>query len=393
MNSIARKTLYVVLAFATLRCGTTDEPNPQPVEPSIVDFSPKSAGPGSLVNITGSNFSTDAGKNIVKFNGLEALVTSATSNTLGVTVPDGNVTGYISVTLNGLTVTSSATFQGTPEVSHFVPKTGPAGTVVILTGINFSPTLANNLVAFNGTSATVTSATTTQLKVVVPAGTTAGPISVTVGSATVTTADAFIPGCKLLTIETNTSFATRTTTYEFNASNQVIKSTIVGSNASLSTYTYDANGRITSTTTTTNGVATTRTYVYDEQNRVASIISGSTIFAHLYNEHGQLVKVQTSPTNYTEYVYPNTTTSGYTTETVVSGTSSSSNYYEYDDKKNPSRDLFPSFNFIPENNWTKQTQGTLVVNSTFTYNAQGYPLTATWSGGATGTFTYTYVCD
>jgi hypothetical protein len=57
-------------------------------------------------------------------------------------------------------------------------------TSVTIRGQGFSPTASANAVQFNGTPATVTSATATTLVVTVPSGATTGPISVTVGGAT-----------------------------------------------------------------------------------------------------------------------------------------------------------------------------------------------------------------
>lgn len=69
-------------------------------------------------------------------------------------------------------------------VTAIAPASGPVGTKVTITGTKFDPTPANNTVLFNTTQATVTAATATSLEVTVPAGATAGVISVTVGGAT-----------------------------------------------------------------------------------------------------------------------------------------------------------------------------------------------------------------
>ena len=76
-------------------------------------------------------------------------------------------------------------------VTTFTPSSGLAGTKVVITGTKFDATPANNTVLFNTTPATVTAATTTSLEVLVPAGATAGVISVTVGTKTVKSASPF----------------------------------------------------------------------------------------------------------------------------------------------------------------------------------------------------------
>lgn len=65
-------------------------------------------------------------------------------------------------------------------ISGISPTNGVAGTEVTISGTNFSPTASENNVAFNGTAATVSSATTTQLVVVVPPGASTGNVTISV---------------------------------------------------------------------------------------------------------------------------------------------------------------------------------------------------------------------
>jgi RHS repeat-associated protein len=73
----------------------------------------------------------------------------------------------------------------------FAPSHGPAGTAVTISGTGFSTTAASNVVKFNGTTATVTAATSTRLEVTVPAGATTGPITVTAPGGSATSSDPF----------------------------------------------------------------------------------------------------------------------------------------------------------------------------------------------------------
>jgi gliding motility-associated-like protein len=66
--------------------------------------------------------------------------------------------------------------QTTPTITSFAPTSGVAGTVVTILGTNFSSTAANNNVFFGATRASVISASTTQLTVLVPNGATYGPL-------------------------------------------------------------------------------------------------------------------------------------------------------------------------------------------------------------------------
>ena len=79
------------------------------------------------------------------------------------------------------------TISGELAIYDFAPKQGPIGTRVTLRGRGFSPNPLTDIVAFSGTSATVVSATTEILVVAVPPGTTNGPISVSVDSASAVT--------------------------------------------------------------------------------------------------------------------------------------------------------------------------------------------------------------
>ena len=82
--------------------------------------------------------------------------------------------------------------SGQPAIFAFVPTHGVTGTQVTLEGQGFSASAANDSVSFNGTTATVLSASTNQLTVDVPNGATTGPISVTVAGQTATSASPFL---------------------------------------------------------------------------------------------------------------------------------------------------------------------------------------------------------
>jgi YD repeat-containing protein len=77
------------------------------------------------------------------------------------------------------------------SLAEFSPNQGAVGSSVALYGSGFNPVLANNTVRFGGVAATVSSATPNQLIVAVPAGAVTGPVAVTVGAATVTSAQPY----------------------------------------------------------------------------------------------------------------------------------------------------------------------------------------------------------
>jgi hypothetical protein len=81
--------------------------------PTITSFSPTYGPIGTTVTITGTNFSTTPGNNIIYFGAVRATVTAATSTSLTITVPAGATYQPITVTANGLTAYSRAPFIAT----------------------------------------------------------------------------------------------------------------------------------------------------------------------------------------------------------------------------------------------------------------------------------------
>jgi len=67
-----------------------------------------------------------------------------------------------------------------PRITDFNPKTGPAGSSIVINGSGFSTTLANNSVSIGGSTATVTQATANSLTVSAPAS--SGVVVVKVGT-------------------------------------------------------------------------------------------------------------------------------------------------------------------------------------------------------------------
>ncbi len=108
------KTWQLVMLFVTgisliMGACKNDIAEPAPVL-SITSFSPTTAPVGTTVTITGTNFNTTAGNNIVTFGTIPATVSVATPTQLVVTVPAGTTDGPISVSANGASATSTAGF-------------------------------------------------------------------------------------------------------------------------------------------------------------------------------------------------------------------------------------------------------------------------------------------
>lgn len=177
--------------------------------PAIIGFTPITGAIGSSVTINGT-FSSTASENVVTFNGVAAIVASATSTQLVVSVPVGATTGKIAVTVRGKIINSLEDFVviAPPTITTITPLSGTIGSTVVITGNYFSLNRSENLVKFNGVIATVTQATSTQLTVTVPTGATTGKIAITVKEKEVVSVDNFI----VINIPTITSFTPLTGT-------------------------------------------------------------------------------------------------------------------------------------------------------------------------------------
>jgi hypothetical protein len=144
--------------------------------PIINSFTPATGIAGTTVNITGTNFT---GVTAVKFGGIAATSFTVNAATSISAVVGNGASGDVSVTTGNGTATRPGFSFGVPSITGFTPATAPVGATVTITGTNFSTTGSENTVFFGAVKATVTASSATQLSVVVPAGATYAPITVT----------------------------------------------------------------------------------------------------------------------------------------------------------------------------------------------------------------------
>ena len=90
--------ILVFVIFGFLSCSKDPQPIPVPV---INSMSPVAGIPKMVVTITGNNFSKNISENSVSFNGVPAIIDSASSSKLVVVVPDGGTTGPVKITTKG----------------------------------------------------------------------------------------------------------------------------------------------------------------------------------------------------------------------------------------------------------------------------------------------------
>jgi len=104
----------ILIVFVSCKKESADEPAP-PSAPVATSLSPASGQPETLITISGTNFSTIANENVVKFNGVVAAVTSASATSLIAKVPVSAGSGLVTVTTPHGT-TSGISFSYIPDL-------------------------------------------------------------------------------------------------------------------------------------------------------------------------------------------------------------------------------------------------------------------------------------
>lgn len=167
--------------------------------PTVTNLNPNT-GPASgttIVTITGTNFSNSG--LVVRFGGVIATSNFINATTIIAVAPaqsaglvDVIVTTAGGVSPNTLADDYTYTGSGVPVITSISPTSGPAGTVVTLTGSGF---IGTTTVTFGGTNASFNVTNNTTLTATVPAGAPGGTIDIRVtngsGTSVNTTADNF----------------------------------------------------------------------------------------------------------------------------------------------------------------------------------------------------------
>lgn len=126
-----KKLIYVFCVsfiFLCISCNKNNNVIPRRVAQvvTIDAISPASGGFDTLVTITGSNFSTLAANNTVRFNGVKAVIQSATTTSIKAIVPVGAGTGPITVATNTSIAVKGPVFTYNPIVTiYFAGNDGP----------------------------------------------------------------------------------------------------------------------------------------------------------------------------------------------------------------------------------------------------------------------------
>jgi uncharacterized repeat protein (TIGR03803 family) len=141
---------------------------------------------GAKIGILGQGFTSAS---VVKFGGTVATTIQRTGGTfILATVPAGALTGPVTVTTGATTLATNQPFKVKPTLTTFTPPSGPVGTPVTITGTGLTQATK---VTFNGTSATFTVNSDTQITATVPTGATSGTITVTATGGGATSSTSF----------------------------------------------------------------------------------------------------------------------------------------------------------------------------------------------------------
>lgn len=141
--------------------------------PTITSIFPIQGPLNANVSINGTNFS-NCPANQVSFNNQPSLnVNWFSSSQISAYVPNGATTGLLRViTDGGMATGPTYTVLPSPSITSTSPESGPAGTVVTVTGSFYEMNPAMYQILVDGITATVNSVTANALTFTIPSGTT-----------------------------------------------------------------------------------------------------------------------------------------------------------------------------------------------------------------------------
>jgi hypothetical protein len=151
--------------------GTGTSPSLFYMQPWITSLNTNGGIVNETFTITGRSL-TNASS--LRIGGINYNFTGSASQIIA-TIPSNAVSGSIEIIAPGGVFISTNIFAILPKIYGFSPNIGPAGTVITINGTSLADVTS---VEFNGASALVTSATSNQVKVAVPANATNGPLTV-----------------------------------------------------------------------------------------------------------------------------------------------------------------------------------------------------------------------
>jgi RHS repeat-associated protein len=412
-----------VIVTVTSLSSVTTNPSLTVVNPVLSSISPTAAGPGGSITLNGSGFGLYSPAAVVTFNGVPAASSAIINDGLvTATVPSNATTGPLIITVEGVASNSLPfTMVEALSITGISPAVGPPGDSVTITGVGFGPSQSTSVVAFYGTTATVSSWSDTQIVAIVPADALPGPVSVEVAGITINgpnfTVNSTIQLTDSLGNQSNYTSALAGGMWHVTQSqgsgcsscsqrgniqsqydssgNLILKSDELGHTTS---YTYDSSSDMTSMSQQTSAGGTARTsYTYNSFGEVLTVTDAlGNVTTNTYDSHGNLLTVTTPA--------PNSSTAGSITQfaynslgeltqitdplsriTKLTYTSAGLIYTITDPQQNVT-----TYQYDSRGNRTSITDA---MNNTtsFAYDSGNRLLTITYPGGTTTTsFTYDY---
>lgn len=293
------------------------------VASSILGISPSQGSVGTQVTITGSGFGSAQGTSVVTFNGIPATPSSWSDTSIVVNAPNGVSTGKIAVQEGGM-VTTGPLFTVAPAISALLPASGPAGTLVTISGSNFGVSQGTSSVTFGQLSSTPSQWSSNRIVVAVPSSAVTGSVVVTVSgqasnplqftvgtststgtiSGTVTQTDGVTPVTAATVRVMTGNTATATTTTNSSGSYSIPNLSAATYNVEATAYGYTAG--VQSNVTLGSGQSSivnfslasqsSITYTYDALNRLIGVISPALGAAgYSYDGVGNLISIGRAP--------------------------------------------------------------------------------------------------
>jgi len=142
---------------------------------------------GATIGILGQGFTNSS---VFTFGAVAASTFTLSGSTYAsVSVPAGGMTGPVTVTTTGGTLTSNQMFRVIPQITSFMPPTGIDGTSVTITGVSLTQTTK---VTFGGVaSKSIKVNSDTSVTVTSPAGAKSGKIAITTAGGSATSSATF----------------------------------------------------------------------------------------------------------------------------------------------------------------------------------------------------------
>jgi N-acetylneuraminic acid mutarotase len=162
------KILFILVVLVATSCSNDDDESSKLI---ITSFAPSRATKDTEVVIQGDNFSPTKGNNSVQIGSTALTVIDASQKTVKVKIPSGIVPGNynIKITVAAQQVVSTSQIEiVSPGITNVNPIHGTWGNTVTISGENFGNSINDNVVKFGDIEATVVSASTNEVKVLVP---------------------------------------------------------------------------------------------------------------------------------------------------------------------------------------------------------------------------------